>query len=79
MNPTIYCTSHQLICKLLRGVLRDAMQAEPGTASGIGSVRWDNGIWEAQLDVSYVTAVSQEQEATVTPLSPLPRKRTVGQ
>jgi hypothetical protein len=43
------------------------------------SVRWDNGIWEAQLDVSYVTAVSQEQKATVTPLSQLPRKRTVGQ
>ena len=43
------------------------------------SVRWDNGIWEARLDVSYVTAVSQEQEATVTPLSRLPRKRAVGQ
>ncbi len=31
------------------------------------SVRWDSGIWEAQLDVSDVTAV--EEEATVTPLS----------
>ncbi|MGH3902030.1 MAG: hypothetical protein ACRDTA_28010 [Pseudonocardiaceae bacterium] len=40
------------------------------------SVRWDNGIWEAQLDVSYVTAVS---EATVTPISRLPHKRAIGQ
>lgn len=35
---------------------------------GSFSVRWDNGIWEAGLDVSYVTTVSQEEEATVTPL-----------
>ena len=38
MNPTVCRTSHQRICELLRGVLRDAMQAGPGTASGIGSV-----------------------------------------
>ncbi len=43
------------------------------------SVRWDSGIWEAGLDVSYVTAVSREEEATVTPISRLPRKRAVGQ
>ncbi len=50
-------------------------------ARGSFSVRWDNGIWEAQLDASYVTAVSQEEEATVTPISSrrLPRKRAVGQ
>lgn len=30
------------------------------------SVRWDDsGIWEASLDVSYVTAVSPEQEAAI--------------
>ncbi len=37
------------------------------------SVRWDSGIWEAGLDVSYVTAVSQE--ATVTALSRSTRTR----
>ncbi len=38
MNPTDYRVSHQLICELLRGVLRDAVQAGPGAAGGIGSV-----------------------------------------
>lgn len=38
MKPTVYCTGHQLICELLRGVLRDAVQAGPGAAGGIGSV-----------------------------------------
>ncbi len=32
---------------------------------GSFSVRWDSGIWEAGLDVSEVTAVSPEQEATI--------------
>jgi hypothetical protein len=40
-------------------------------------VRWDNGIWEAQLDVSYVTAVSPEQEAALggRPLPPTELRR----
>lgn len=38
MNPTDYRASHQLICELLRGILRDAVQAGPGAAGGISSV-----------------------------------------
>ncbi len=38
MNPTDYRAGHQHICELLRGVLRDAVQAGPGAAGGIGSV-----------------------------------------
>ncbi len=32
---------------------------------GCFSVRWDSGIWEAQLDVCDVSAVSPEQEAAI--------------
>jgi len=41
--------------------------AESVGSRGDFSVRWDSGIWEAHLDVSYVTAVAQE--ATVTALT----------
>ncbi|MGH3801650.1 MAG: hypothetical protein ACRDTD_16260 [Pseudonocardiaceae bacterium] len=38
MNPTDYRPSHQLLCELLRRVLRNAVQAGPGAAVGIGTV-----------------------------------------
>ncbi len=45
---------------------------------GSFSVRWDSGIWEAGLDVSYVTAVSPEQEAAIRAEPPrAPREASV--
>lgn len=42
---------------------------QPEYSRGSFPVRWDDGIWEAGLDVSDVTVVpEQEQEATVTTL-----------
>ncbi len=38
------------------------------------SVRWDSGIWEAGLDVSYVAAVSQEATVTALPRSTRTRR-----
>jgi hypothetical protein len=37
MSPINYRAGHQLICELLHGVLRNAVQAGPGAAGGIGT------------------------------------------
>lgn len=38
MSPSVYQTSYDLMCRVLRQVLRDAAQAGPGAAGGIGIV-----------------------------------------
>lgn len=38
MSPSARQTSYDLLCRVLRGVLRDAVQAGPGAAGGIGTV-----------------------------------------
>lgn len=38
MSTTVYQTSHDLMCQLLRKVLVDGVQAGRGAVSGIGSV-----------------------------------------
>ncbi len=48
--------------------------AEAVGSRGGFSVRWDSGIWEAGLDVSYVTAVSQEATVTALPRSTRTRR-----
>ncbi len=37
---SVYQTSHNFICRLLRKVLADGVQAGPGAAGGIGSVQF---------------------------------------
>ncbi len=51
------------------------MQYSPEYSQGSFPVRFDDEIWE-MLDVSYVTAVSPDEEATIRsePQRPAPRK-----
>jgi hypothetical protein len=39
-GPTMYQTNHTLLCRLLRKILADGVQAGRGAAGGIGSVRF---------------------------------------
>jgi hypothetical protein len=38
MSPSVFQTSYDLMCRVLHRVLRDAVQAGPGAAGGIGTV-----------------------------------------